>query len=282
VKPGVLLLAVVLLLPTSVAAHGTEAAAGTSPLAGVAAGALLATAYVLGAFRYRLRRGGPGALALPRFAAGLAGAGLLVLAVCPPVETLIGASFARHMAQHMVLLLAAPALLALGRVDLALATLLPRTGRPPAAWFSRLAGRPVLVAPVLLATVWLWHLPAPWRLAEANDYVHLVDHAMLLGASVLYWRAVFDRTRAASFRPAATIFGSLVLIVGTGFLGAVLTLAPVALYGPDVPLTEQQAGGILMWVPCGLAYAAALLWALDRWLARLGAASQDAAPAAAP
>jgi putative membrane protein len=268
VKAGALGL-FVLLLPVPAAAHGTEAAIGTAPLAGAIAAGLLATAYVLGAFRYRLRRGGFGALSVPRFAAGLAGAEFLVLVVCPQVEALIGASFARHMAQHMVLLLAAPALLALGRVDLALAGLLPRTGRPPAARLGRLAGRPVLVAHLLLATVWLWHLPGPWLLAERNDLVHLVDHAMLVAASVLYWRAAFERTRAASLRPAATMLASLILIVGTGFLGAVLTLAPVQLYGAGVLLPDQQAGGVLMWVPGGLAYAAVLLWALDRWLVRL-------------
>ena len=273
------LLPLLVLVPTAAAAHGVEGAPGTAPLAGAATASFLALAYVLGAFRYRRRRGGFGALPVPRFAAGLAGAELLVLTVCPPVEALIGASFARHMAQHMVLLLAAPALLALGRVDLALAALLPRSGRKPAAWLGRLAGRPVLVAHLLLATIWLWHLPGPWRLAERNDHVHLLDHAMLVAASVLYWRAAFERVRASSLRPAATMLASLILIVGTGFLGAVLTLAPVQLYGAGVLLPDQQAGGVLMWVPGGLAYAAVLLWALDRWLARLADRAERGATA---
>jgi putative membrane protein len=270
----------VLLACSAARAHAPTAAVAeqTPPVGGLAA-CTLVVAYILGASCYRRRRGGLGALTVARFASGLAGAELALLAVSPPAESLIGTSFAWHMGQHMVLLLAASALLAAGRIDIALGALLPRSLTAPSGWLGRLAGRPVLAAHVLLVSLWLWHLPAPWRLAEANNYVHLVDHAMLLGASVLYWRAVFDRTRAASFRPAATIFGSLVLIVGTGFLGAVLALAPVPLYGPGVSLADQHAGGILMWVPCGLAYAAALLWALDRWLARLGA-SAEATPAA--
>ncbi len=280
---GWLPLAAALLLSTGpAAAHEPDllATRAALPVGAIGAGALL-LAYLLGVFRYRRRRGGAGALSPAKFWAGSTGAGLALLAASPPAETMIGTSFAWHMGQHMVLLLAAPALLAAGRIDLALGALLPRALARPGGSLGRLAGRPVVSAHLLLLCVWLWHLPGPWRLAEANDYVHLLDHAMLLGASVLYWRAVFDRTRAASLRPAAAILASLVLIVGTGFLGAILTLAPVALYGPGVPLTEQQAGGILMWVPCGLAYAAALLWALDRWLARL-AASDDALPAATP
>ena len=258
-----------LLLPAPAAAHA-PAGELAAPLAGPLAAALLLGVYLAGAARYRRRRGHAGAHGAGRLAAGLAGAVLVLAATSPPAEALIGASFARHMAQHMFLLLAAPALLAAGRLDLALAALLPRGSRL-AAWTARLGARPVLVAHGLLLTVWLWHRPGPWLLAERNDLVHAADHAMLLAASVLYWQAGLDRFRAASLRPAASLLASLVLIVGTGFLGAVLTLAPVPLYGPSVALADQQLGGIVMWVPGGLAYAAVLLWTLDRWLARLQA-----------
>ncbi|MGD9509320.1 MAG: cytochrome c oxidase assembly protein [Geminicoccaceae bacterium] len=146
-------------------------------------------------------------------------------------------------------------------------------------WSPPVIGRPgprPVPSHLLVVNLWLWHLPWPWpwpwpwSLAETNDDVHLIDHAMLLGAPILYWLAVLDCTRATSFRPAATVLGSLVPIVGTGFLGLILTLAPVALYGPGVTLSDQQAGGIPMWIPSGLEFAAALLRALDRRLARLG------------
>ncbi len=53
-----------------------------------------------------------------------------------------------------------------------------------------------------------------------------------------------------------------------GMLGAILTFAPVPLYAAHAvapflwgltPLQDQQLGGLIMWVPAGVPYAAAAI-----------------------
>jgi cytochrome c oxidase assembly factor CtaG len=64
-------------------------------------------------------------------------------------------------------------------------------------------------------------------------------------------------------------------MVHTGALGALLTLAPGLWYPAYIgttaamgwdPLHDQQLGGLVMWVPGGLAYVLAALFLATRWL----------------
>jgi putative membrane protein len=57
----------------------------------------------------------------------------------------------------------------------------------------------------------------------------------------------------------------LLAYMAMGLLGAILTFAPEPLYAAHVvspllwglsPLSDQQLGGLLMWVPAGLPFAA--------------------------
>lgn len=60
----------------------------------------------------------------------------------------------------------------------------------------------------------------------------------------------------------------------TSVLGALLTFAPSAWYGGYAaagdtaltPLEDQQLGGLIMWVPAGMAYIAAGLAIVSDWL----------------
>jgi putative membrane protein len=61
----------------------------------------------------------------------------------------------------------------------------------------------------------------------------------------------------------------------SAILGALLTFAPAAWYGGVTqsppwglsPLEDQQLGGLVMWVPGGVAYVVATLVIVGRWLA---------------
>jgi putative membrane protein len=66
----------------------------------------------------------------------------------------------------------------------------------------------------------------------------------------------------------------------TAALGALLSLAPTPWYIPYIPQTEalgldavedQQLGGLVMWVPAGLAYVIAALAVIGRTLLRFRA-----------
>jgi putative membrane protein len=98
----------------------------------------------------------------------------------------------------------------------------------------------------------------------------------LLGSAWVFWRALFSQ-------PAGAGLGWVFLAyLAMGMLGAILTLAPRALYATHAtaplmwgmtPLADQQLGGLIMWMPAAIPFA---LWggmlARRAWRA-IGAAS---------
>ncbi|QJD17838.1 cytochrome c oxidase assembly protein [Paracoccus sanguinis] len=194
------------------------------------------------------------ALALRRSAVGLAAVGVLVLAFVSPLCALSAALFSARVVHHILLVAVVAPLLALA---------LP-------------ARRPLPTVPLfVLATLvlWGWHVPAAYDAAMANHAVYWVMQATLLGSAWLFWRAVLA--------PAQAVGSALLSILGAymqmGFLGALLTFAPRGLYAIHATapldwgftaLSDQQLGGLIMWVPAGLPYAAlGLLVARRGWRA---------------
>lgn len=220
-------------------------------------------------------------------AAGAWAAAVVVLAVAlvSPVEGLAHTLLAGHMLQHVLLTLVAAPLLAVARPALPLLRGLPHRLRRRAARLHargaslrRAAGTGTWVlgaAGVYGATLIAWHLPAAYEGALAHDLLHAVEHATLLGASVLLWWTVSESGHRSVFGYGAGI--ALVFVAGLQHvgLGAVLSLAPTALYpgyAPGAaawgltPLADQQLGGVLMWAPSKLLHGAVVAVLAVAWL----------------
>ncbi|WP_430433478.1 cytochrome c oxidase assembly protein [Methyloversatilis sp.] len=236
-----------------------EAARGAAGAATEAVGALVLAAiwlaYLAGVRRRR---------ASPRAAACFhAGQLTVLLTAFGPLDRLAADSAALHMTQHMCFMLVAAPLwvlanplpqfraLAFGRAT-GLWRLLARTGHAPAAW-----------AVVHGVTLWFWHAPGPYRLALADPWWHLFEHASFLVTAALFWAATLH-----AYPPArgAALVAVAVTLMHTGLLGALLTLAPFPLYGRG-STEDQQLAGLLMWGPGGLFYLAAGAWIALRWFA---------------
>jgi len=181
-----------------------------------------------------LRRASCGDKRSRAFGIGMAA---LVLAFVSPLCALTVALFSARSVHHLVLIgLAAPAL--------ALAFPLPRA--------------PVRAAWAALAVALLgWHMPVLYAAAWNNALVYWLMQAALLIPAWAFWSAVVARNDSplAPFAHAALITGLAGLM---GFLGAVLTFAPRALYPEHLTGTEpfglsllgdQQLAGLIMWVP---------------------------------
>ena len=70
----------------------------------------------------------------------------------------------------------------------------------------------------------------------------------------------------------------LFTVVHTGLLGALLVFARLPLYRvAGSALAEQQMAGLVMWVPGGLVYLLAAVWAAARWLGSQETSSTDPA-----
>lgn len=180
------------------------------------------------------------ALASRRSGTGLAGTAVLTLAFVSPLCALSSALFSARVLHHVLMVAVAAPLLALAR---------------PAP-----AARPVgLTFLLATATLWLWHLPVAYDAALSSAPLYWLMQASLLGPAWAFWRAVFAQ-------PAGAGLGWVFLAyLQMGMLGAILTLAPAALYTTHAmapmlwgytPLADQQLGGLIMWMPAALAYAA--------------------------
>jgi putative membrane protein len=170
---------------------------------------------------------------------GLAGAAAL-LARAMRLCALAVALFSARAAQHMVLVLVAAPLLAVA---------LPRQPGP--------GGGAAALTATFAVLFWFWHLPGPYDAALRDGGLYWASHLSLLAVAVALWRALLSDPSPAALALGAAASAQM------GLLGAVLVFAPSALYASHLgtttvfglsPLDDQQFGGLLMWVPGGLAF----------------------------
>lgn len=203
-----------------------------------------------------------------------AGAAALAIAL-GPLDAPADARLSAHMAQHLLLVTLAPALLALaGPVRLGLRAL-PRAHRQRLARALRSKPAHVLTRlPVALAlsaaTVVGFHLPPLFGAALTHPLLHDLEHALLFWTSLLVWVAVLGvdplPRRAGAIGGLAALIALMIpmSVVGAAYLGASHVLfAHYAAGG----LADQRSAGTIMWlggmavlVPAAVAVAGRALW----------------------
>lgn len=188
-----------------------------------------------------------GALAVRgRSREGQAGVVIAALLYVSPFCAWGASLFSVRVVHHLVL--------ALGVAPLAARALAPVMARIPgglAAWTFAAAG-----------AMWAWHAPNLYAVGATTSWGYWAMQVSILVTATLFW----DRVARAS-GPSA-IVGLLAAMVAMGALGAVITLAPAALYSAHfattaawgmAPLDDQQLGGLVMWAPASIVYLAAAL-----------------------
>lgn len=272
-------------LATSAAAHGlhhgNEASlSGNDLIIGTLIGALLLL-FALGWRRMRRRRSG--ARPIPAWRASLFVGALLLLAAAllPPFDGLADDHFSAHMAQHLVLLVIAPPMLAASQAHLVLLQafgvesrrkLGRAISRVPGLRFAAHHGSTIwFVCLSSVAVLWFWHMPQVYDWARQNEGVHDTEHFLFLLTELAFWRVIlFRRERELSRAGAALIL--VAMSVQGGLLAALITLAGQSLYasygsGPDA-LADQALGGVMMWVIAGSVYLGAFAILFGRALTR--------------
>jgi putative membrane protein len=218
------------------------------------------------------------------------GVGVVFVALEPPLDSWADTSFAMHMAQHVLLLSVAPPLLVLGRPWPRMWMPFPAQTRRGVArslardrWSAplRLAARtlakpPVSVA-VLAGVLAVWHVPALYDRAAANEGIHLLEHTCFVAAALLFWgplleappvRARIDHLRRAGWFAAGAVPGWLLAIVlayASHPLYPFYAEAAHRAFGLSA-LGDQQIGAGVMWVPGSLANFVAFIVYVYRWL----------------
>jgi putative membrane protein len=185
----------------------------------------------------------------------------LAASLLGPIDEWAETSFAMHMVQHELLMVVAAPLMVLGRPLEAWTWGVSLQMRRP---LSRMRGwvqaatQPFAAWLLHALALWMWHLPVLFDMALRSFPVHVLQHACFLGTALLYWWSVFGRSRTPRPSAVASLFTTM---LHTSALGALLTFATSPWYGAgDIrafglsALEDQQLGGLIMWVPGGLAY----------------------------
>jgi len=173
------------------------------------------------------------------FAGGVA---TLAIALLSPVDALAETLFSAHMVQHLLLMLVAAPLLALGEPLLPALWALPGERRlaigrwwrasPRARRAVRAGCDPLGVWLANLAVLWFWHLPGPYLAALGDERLHALEHLTFLGAAFLFWWVVFQpigRRRLAH--------GGAVVYLARG-------MAPHRARGPTARRTHHVGSGV--------------------------------------
>ena len=245
----------------------------------VTVGSLLAAASLYALGLIRLRRDGraflPGAAIA--FYAGIA---TLIVALCSPVDAYADVSFNVHMAQHLLLTLAAPPLLALGApITLALRASEPATARRLARLLrGRVASflsHPVVGWCLFVGVAFVVHLSPLFDASLRSNVMHAFEHALWLSASLIYWWPIVGRdpsphpmaypTRLLSLFLTMPAMSFLALVIFTSSAPLYPTYAALpAPWGP-MALVSQQDAAVLMWLVGNLGSMVAMLVIAAAW-----------------
>ncbi len=270
--PALVLSFLWVLLPAPALAHAAGESGWTIDLWSAGLLALSAGLYLAGFRRWRARRA----------ALFWAGWAVVAAALLSPLYDLAEDSFTAHMLEHELLMfVAAPLLVASRPLGVLLAPLPSGARRGWGRFWAALTG-PMVATALHGAALWVWHAPALFDATLTNRAVHALQHLSLFGTALLFWWAVLvGRGAAATGR---AMLGLFVTALHSTLLAALMTLSPVPWYAygyayggdPAAALADQQAAGLIMWVPGGLAYMGVALWLLARWLGGSEAARNSA------
>jgi putative membrane protein len=186
----------------------------------------------------------------------LLGASLMFLALVSPLDEL-GDSylFSAHMVQHLILTMVGPPLLLIGTPEWFIR---PIVRNKALFAIARFLTYPAIAFVLFNTDFFIWHAPALYNATLENQNIHIFEHLTFIIFGLLNWWPIFSPSKNL---PRLSIGGQILYLFLSGMpvvlLGAGLTFAS-PLYGPYIAAprvwsisaaTDQQLGGLIMWVP---------------------------------
>ncbi len=190
--------------------------------------------------------------------------GMLVmfLALASPLDELGDEYlFSAHMVQHLLITLVAPPLLLLGTPGWLLQLLLRNR---TLLLIGKVLTHPFVAFFLFNVDFGLWHAPLLYNATLANENLHIFEHLLFIVTATLYWWPVLSPVKEL---PRLSLGGQVLYLFLSGMpsvaLGAGLTFMQ-PLYAPYIqqpirawglsPATDQQLGGLIMWVPVNIIF----------------------------
>ena len=211
----------------------------------------------------------------------LSGVLIMFLALVSPLDEL-GDSylFSAHMVQHLCLTILGPPLLLLGTPEWMVKPVLQNKVIFKVA---KVLTYPVVAFVLYNADFWLWHAPPLYNATLENQTIHILEHLTFIVFGLLYWWPIFSPSKDL---PRLTFGGQIFYLFVSGMpsvlLGAGLTFSP-PLYAPYIAApriwgisaaTDQQLGGLIMWVPVSIFYIVIMSVLFIRWMLQQEAKQQ--------
>ncbi len=208
-----------------------------------------------------------------RVFAFLLGVGLMFLALVSPLDEL-GDSylFSAHMVQHLFLTIVGPPLLLIGTPEWFVRPIVHNKALFAVARFFTY---PAVAFVLFNADFFIWHAPALYNATLENQNIHILEHLTFIIFGLLNWWPIFSPSKEL---PRLSIGGQILYLFLSGMpvvlLGAGLTFAP-PLYAPYIAAprvwgisaaTDQQLGGLIMWVPGNIIFIIIMSALFLRWM----------------
>ena len=194
---------------------------------------------------------------------------LIFIALQSPLDNLSEHMLSFHQLQHFLLRMLGPLLILLGPPLTPILRGLPPWAllgivRPTVRhWFARAAydklTNPVISVTLFMGVLYFRQIPEPFNLALGNELVHAVMHMTMMSSGFIFYWAVIDPKphRSRVHYGVRVLYLGLIVLPNT-ILGAVITFSKTIVYsgyeGVYQPfdmsvLTDQQIGGLVLWVP---------------------------------
>ena len=217
----------------------------------IAIPALALVLYALAAWRVRRRRG---TVAKARAVSFGVGAALLLVALNASLEE----TFARHMAQHLLIGDLAPLAFVLGLTGPLLRPVL--VYRPVRA--LRVLAHPLVALPLWAVDLCLWHVAPLFDAALRHGWLHDVQHLCFFLCGALLWAALLELLPGPRwFRTPHRLAYLGVMWLVSLVLSQVFIWSPAAFYAYG-SVTDQHIGGGIMLLEGSAVMLGVLVWLL--------------------
>ncbi len=194
---------------------------------------------------------------------------VIFIALQSPLDNLSEHMLSFHQLQHFLLRMLAPLLILLGAPLTPMLRGLPPwilqgfvkpTVRHPLARaiYEKLTN-PVITVVIFMGVLYLWQFPGGFNLALRNEFVHAMMHMTMMSSGfIFYWAVIDPAPRRSRIHYGVRVLYLGLIVLPNTILGAVITFSKSIIYTgyEDVYqpfdmslLTDQQIGGLLLWVP---------------------------------
>ena len=194
---------------------------------------------------------------------------LLMISTISPLAYLgRGYLFSAHMIEHIILLLVVPPLLLSG-INPVLPEKLHKSGFKKIGDFLFI---PAVSWILGIGTMYIWHVPAIFDTMKRSPLLHGIHIISLLLLGIIFIWPVYAPIPWKKLSPLQSVLYLFIACVGCTILGIMITFAPANLFihsfhgnnplvwklvrnswGID-SIADQQAGGLIMWVPACIIY----------------------------